>query len=66
MTVGNITDGDYTDAQIAHAVNNFYVKTMLERAEEKGVKSKDVDEVIEKLRQSGDIYEPRKGFISKI
>lgn len=33
-TVNNITDSDYTDAQIAHAVNNFYVKTMLERAEQ--------------------------------
>jgi len=35
-------------------------------AEEKGLKEDDVDEAIQKLKRSGDLFEPRKGHISKI
>ncbi|MBI4439812.1 hypothetical protein HY638_02470 [Candidatus Woesearchaeota archaeon] len=32
----------------------------------KGISGEKVDEVIEKLKRSGDVFEPRKGFIQKI
>ncbi|MFC1768905.1 minichromosome maintenance protein MCM [Nanoarchaeota archaeon] len=32
----------------------------------KGISNDKVDEIIEKLKRSGDIFEPRKGFIQKI
>jgi len=35
-------------------------------AKEKNIKEEKVEEVIEKLRRSGDIFEPRRGFVSKI
>ncbi len=35
-------------------------------ASEKGLKESDVEEVIQKLKRSGDIFEPRRGFISRI
>ena len=35
-------------------------------AEEKNIDSNDVEEVIEKLRRTGDIFEPKRGFISRI
>jgi replicative DNA helicase Mcm len=42
------------------------MENVVERAEEKGLKIEDVEEIIEKLRRSGDLYEPRKGFVSRI
>ncbi|MEA3430452.1 MAG: minichromosome maintenance protein MCM [Nanoarchaeota archaeon] len=33
---------------------------------EKGISDSDVDEVIEKLKRSGDLFEPRRGFVSRI
>ncbi|MCK4521196.1 MAG: MCM family protein, partial [Nanoarchaeota archaeon] len=35
-------------------------------AREKGIDSDKVDEIIEKLRRSGDIFEPRRGFVQKL
>ncbi len=35
-------------------------------AKEKGVEEEKVEEVIQKLKVKGDVYEPRSGFISKI
>ena len=32
----------------------------------KGIKEEDVEEAIEKLKRSGDLFEPRRGFISRI
>lgn len=37
---------------------------LVKEAEEKGIK--DIDEVIEKLKRSGDIFEPKRGFIQRI
>ena len=42
------------------------VENLLVEASTKGIKEDKVLEVIEKLKRSGDIYEPKKGFISKI
>jgi len=37
---------------------------LIKEAEEKGIK--DIDDAIEKLKRSGDIFEPKRGFIQKI
>ncbi|MBU4456264.1 MAG: minichromosome maintenance protein MCM, partial [Nanoarchaeota archaeon] len=42
------------------------VEEIMEEAEKKGIPRHKVDESIEKLKRSGDIYEPKKGFIEKI
>jgi replicative DNA helicase Mcm len=35
-------------------------------AKEKGIDEGDVDSVIEKLKRSGDLFEPRRGFVSRL
>jgi len=35
-------------------------------AAEKGIGDAEVEEVIQKLKRAGDIFEPRRGFVSKI
>jgi len=35
-------------------------------AQERGIKEEDVDDSIQKLKRSGDLFEPRRNFISKI
>ena len=42
------------------------VEDVVREAEIKGVDEKKVEEVIEKLKRSGDIFSPRHGLISKI
>lgn len=42
------------------------IEDLVRECELKGVSEKDVDEVLEKLKRSGDIYSPKQGFISKI
>ena len=42
------------------------VEDILIEASSKGLEEDSVLEVIERLKRSGDVYEPRKGFISKI
>ena len=42
------------------------VEDIVRECEIKGVSEKNVDEVLEKLKRSGDIYSPKQGFISKI
>ncbi|MBC8494693.1 minichromosome maintenance protein MCM [archaeon] len=42
------------------------VEDVVREAEIKGVDSKKVEEVVEKLKRSGDIFSPRHGLISKI
>ncbi|MEM2131135.1 MAG: minichromosome maintenance protein MCM [Candidatus Woesearchaeota archaeon] len=39
---------------------------ILNEAKNRGLKEDKINEVIEKLKRSGDIYEPRKDFLSKI
>ncbi|MFP4403387.1 MAG: minichromosome maintenance protein MCM [Nanoarchaeota archaeon] len=42
------------------------VQDIIELAAEQNISEDDVEEVIQKLRLSGDLYEPKRGFISKI
>ncbi|MBU0535403.1 MAG: minichromosome maintenance protein MCM [Nanoarchaeota archaeon] len=41
------------------------VEDIVKEAEEKGIKPDSVDEAIEKLKRSGDLFEPRRGFIQR-
>jgi len=38
----------------------------MKEAEEKGLSEADVEEVIQRLKRAGDLFEPRRGFISRI
>ncbi len=39
---------------------------IISEAAEKGVQEDQIDEIIEKLKRSGDIFEPKRGYIQKI
>ena len=42
------------------------VEDIVAEATEKNISESQVEEIIEKLKREGEIYEPRRGFISKI
>lgn len=42
------------------------IDVLLRDAEEKGIDESEVEEVIERLKRSGDLFEPRRGFIQRI
>ncbi|MFP4112460.1 MAG: hypothetical protein ACLFUO_05665, partial [Candidatus Woesearchaeota archaeon] len=42
------------------------VEDIVEMAKQKGIEESTVTEAVEKLKRSGDIFEPRRGFISKL
>lgn len=42
------------------------VEEIMHEAEQRGISRDKVDEAIEKLKRSGDIFEPKKGFVEKI
>jgi len=42
------------------------IEDIMEEAEDKGLTEKDVEEIIQRLKRSGDIFEPRRGFINRI
>ena len=42
------------------------IDEIMQEAKNKGIEEANAEEVIEKLKRSGDIFEPRRGFISKI
>ncbi len=42
------------------------VEDIIKSAKEKGVSDEDLEEALEKLKRSGDIFEPRRGIIQKI
>lgn len=42
------------------------ITDVLREAMERGVSEENVEEIIEKLKRSGDIYEPKAGFLSRI
>ena len=41
-------------------------KYLVEAAKEKNVPTEKTEEILEKLRRSGDIFEPKRGFIQKL
>ncbi len=45
---------------------NIPIDEIAKKCEEKGLSEIDVEEVLQKLKRGGDIFEPKKGFISKI
>jgi len=42
------------------------IEELVKEAQEKSVDADKVEEIIEKLKRSGDIFEPRKGFIQRL
>ncbi len=42
------------------------IDDIVSEAEARGISAENVEEAIEKLKRSGDLFEPRRGFISKI
>ncbi len=42
------------------------VETIIEAAQEKNISKDQVEDVLEKLRRSGDVFEPKRGFIQKL
>ena len=42
------------------------VEQLIEIAKEKNISEEQIDEILDKLRRSGDIFEPRKGFIQRL
>ena len=42
------------------------IEDIIKIASEKGLGESEVDEVMQKLKKAGDIFEPRQGFISRI
>ena len=42
------------------------VDDIIVEATDRGIKEEDIKEAIEKLKRSGDLFEPRNGFISRI
>ena len=54
---------------IAELENKFKpvpLEEVMNSAEEKGVSKSEAEEIIQKLRRMGDIFEPKRGFISRI
>lgn len=42
------------------------VENILEAAKEKNLSSEKVEEILEKLRRSGDVFEPKRGFVQRL
>ncbi|MBW3014905.1 minichromosome maintenance protein MCM [Candidatus Woesearchaeota archaeon] len=42
------------------------IEDIIKEAANKGIAEDDVEETIEKLKRSGDLFEPRRGFVSRI
>ena len=39
---------------------------IIDEAKTKGIGEEDIEETIQKLKRAGDVFEPRRGFISRI
>jgi DNA replicative helicase MCM subunit Mcm2 (Cdc46/Mcm family) len=42
------------------------MEDVVREATAKGMSEAEIDDIIQKLKKSGDIFEPRHGFVSKI
>jgi len=42
------------------------IETLIEAAQEKNIAKEQVEQTLEKLRRSGDIFEPKRGFIQRL
>ncbi len=45
---------------------NIPMEEIVQMGKEKGISEEDVTQTVEKLKRTGDIYEPKRGYISKI
>ncbi len=64
-------DRIFTIKEIIMELENKIGKTIpiddiLKSANEKGINESEVEEIMEKLKRSGDVYEPRSGFFSRM
>jgi DNA replicative helicase MCM subunit Mcm2 (Cdc46/Mcm family) len=50
----------------AEGNKSIKISEIIKKAQEKNIKAEVVDETVEKLKRSGDIFEPRRGEIQKI
>jgi len=46
--------------------NRIPIDDIVRLAADRGIDESDVDNAIEKLKRSGDVFEPKRGFISRI
>ena len=44
----------------------FPLKDLIDATREKGLSEKDAEEIIERMKRDGDIFEPRRGFLSRM
>lgn len=42
------------------------IEDVVKGAEERGLEASEIEDIIERLRRSGDVFEPKRGFIQKI
>jgi replicative DNA helicase Mcm len=42
------------------------IEDVIKKAEEKGISESEAEEIIQKLKRGGDIFEPRRGFVGRI
>jgi replicative DNA helicase Mcm len=42
------------------------IEQILQAAQEKNINQETAEDILEKLRRSGDVFEPKKGFIQKL
>ena len=47
-------------------VKSLPVEDIFSSAEEKGIGKDQAEEMIEKLKRSGDLFEPKRGFIQRL
>lgn len=53
-------------AELEHKMKPVPMQDIILAATEKGISESDVDEVIQKLKRGGDLYEPKPGFVQKL
>ncbi len=44
----------------------FPIEDIIDMCKAKGIEADDAEEVIQKMKRAGSLFEPRRGFISKI
>lgn len=74
ITTGITTSDRSKIVVVKEIINNLEEKegktismeSIVSAGEEKGLSEDDIEETIEKLKRSGDIFEPKRGYISKI
>ena len=70
VTVPNLDKNPFFTEEIIKRINKLgkVIPTddIIKEAETRGISATKVEESIEKLKRSGDIFEPKPGFISRL